>query len=201
MSKKKPSQPPKLKVITNKVEKKPRAIKPRFLPPDDTTIKKGDRREAITKRKLDKFLETLKEAGNVSASCEAAGLERGFVYSLLKIDPIFKKLWQESLDTAIDTMEQEAHRRAFKGTDKPVYQGGEQVGTIREYSDTLAIFLLKAHRPEKYRERFEHTGAGGGPVQVAHLLLIPRPLDNSNRKAIEEASNVIEVKAEEDEEK
>jgi hypothetical protein len=28
-------------------------------------------------------------------------------------------------------------------------------------SDTLAIFLLKAHRPEKYRERYDvkHSGA------------------------------------------
>lgn len=26
--------------------------------------------------------------------------------------------------------------------------------TITEYSDTLLIFLLKAHRPKKYRERY-----------------------------------------------
>jgi len=29
------------------------------------------------------------------------------------------------------------------------------VGCIKEYSDTLLIFLLKAHRPKKYRERYD----------------------------------------------
>jgi hypothetical protein len=32
-------------------------------------------------------------------------------------------------------------------------EGRPRVATVREYSDTLAIFLLKAHSPEKYRER------------------------------------------------
>ena len=34
---------------------------------------------------------------------------------------------------------------------------------------TLAIFLLKAHAPEKYREKtsMELTGANGGPVQIS----------------------------------
>ena len=40
------------------------------------------------------------------------------------------------------------------GIDEPVYQGGALVGTRRFFSDTLAIFLLKAHRLEKYRERY-----------------------------------------------
>lgn len=30
--------------------------------------------------------------------------------------------------------------------------GKHQVATIKKYSDTLAIFLLKAHNPDKYRE-------------------------------------------------
>lgn len=72
----------------------------------------------------------------------------------------------EALDDAVDDMELEAKRRAFKGTLKPVYQGGEKVGEIREYSDTLAIFLLKAHRPEKYRERHEVRHQGGTTVQI-----------------------------------
>ena len=39
-------------------------------------------------------------------------------------------------------------------------------------SDLLLIFLLKAHRPEKYREtiRQEHTGAAGVPLRVDHTV-------------------------------
>lgn len=53
-----------------------------------------------------------------------------------------------------------------------MFYQGEQCGTIREYSDTLAIFLLKAHKSEKYRERFEHTGTGS-------TSLFPDPLDDA----------------------
>ncbi len=51
-----------------------------------------------------------------------------------------------------------SHRRAFEGVEEPVFHQGKQCGTIRRYSDTLTIFLLKAHRPAKYRERREHIG-------------------------------------------
>jgi hypothetical protein len=33
-----------------------------------------------------------------------------------------------------------------------VFQGGKQVGTVRKYSDTLLMFLLKGIRPQKWRE-------------------------------------------------
>jgi hypothetical protein len=41
-------------------------------------------------------------------------------------------------------------------------EGGRmQVQTIRKYSDTLAIFLLKAHNPDKYRDSSKVELAGG----------------------------------------
>jgi hypothetical protein len=39
------------------------------------------------------------------------------------------------------------------GVERPVYQGKDLVGTIREFSDSLLMFGLKAKRPEVYRER------------------------------------------------
>ena len=47
---------------------------------------------------------------------------------------------------------------------------GEVVTKVRKYSDTLLIFLLKAHRPKKYRETIHHavTGEDGGPVR--HII-------------------------------
>lgn len=59
---------------------------------------------------------------------------------------------------------------------------------IREFSDTLAIFLLKAHKPEKYRERYEHTGPGGGPIQFERIErrivdAAPQPKLEGSKKA------------------
>lgn len=60
-------------------------------------------------------------------------------------------------------------RRAREGVDEPVFYQGDECGSVRKYSDTLAIFLLKGAMPEKYREntRMELTGANGGPVQIS----------------------------------
>jgi hypothetical protein len=38
---------------------------------------------------------------------------------------------------------------------------GMLVGYTQEYSDLLLITLLKAHLPEKYRERVEQSGTAG----------------------------------------
>jgi hypothetical protein len=59
-----------------------------------------------------------------------------------------------------DALEDEANRRAREGVERPVYQGGKFVGAIREFSDTLLIFLLKGLKPEKFRENshIEHSG-------------------------------------------
>jgi hypothetical protein len=61
-------------------------------------------------------------------------------------------------------MEQEAIRRGQHGVEKPVFQGGKEVGAVREFSDTLLIFMLKSRKPETYREnvKVEHAG------QVSH---------------------------------
>ena len=56
---------------------------------------------------------------------------------------------------------------------------GKPIGipaAVREYSDTLLIFLLKGARPEKYHERHQHTGVEGSPLTlVVRSVLQPRP--------------------------
>lgn len=42
-------------------------------------------------------------------------------------------------------------RRAYHGVEKPVTVAGKRE-IIREYSDTLLIFLLKGARSNKYRD-------------------------------------------------
>jgi hypothetical protein len=96
-------------------------------------------------------------SGNVSFACEAGDIGRRTFYHWLDDDPEFSLAALEARDDAADSLEQEAWRRAYQGTLKPVYQGGKHVGDIREYDTTLTIFLLKALRPAKFRERFDAT--------------------------------------------
>lgn len=112
----------------------------------------------------DVFLATLARSGNVTASAKAASVCRAHVYATRTEEKEFATAWADALADAGDLLEAECRRRAMKGVRKPVYQGGRLVGHIQEYSDTMLIFLLKGAKPEKYRERFEHSGPNGGAI-------------------------------------
>ncbi len=107
----------------------------------------------VTPLKKAEFLTALEQTASVTAAALSTGVSRTEWYRTRDEDPQFAADWVLANDRGTDALEDEAVRRAHEGTLKPVYQGKELVGHIREYSDTLLIFTLKARRPEKYRER------------------------------------------------
>jgi hypothetical protein len=98
------------------------------------------------------FLTMLEETGSVTAAAKAANISRVTVYAHKRDDPDFAREWDEALDRAADTLEDEARRRATEGIEEAIYHKGEKVGTVRKYSDVLLMFLLKGIRPQKWRE-------------------------------------------------
>lgn len=126
------------------------------------------------KRGRKRFLLALEQTASVVKACELASIGRSTVYDWRDNDPEFAKDWDAAIERGCDALEDEAVRRAHEGYDRPVYQGGERVGVIREYSDTLLIFLLKGRRPNKYRDRgtFEHTGKDGAPLALPGAIQI-----------------------------
>ena len=125
------------------------------------------------------FLAAVCGGSTITLAAQEAGINRGTAYRWRGEDASFSDAWDDALDEGTDRLEQEAVRRGRDGVTKPVYQGGKLVGKVQEYSDTLLIFMLKARRPEIYRERatFEHTGKGGSelPATVAPsgVLVVP----------------------------
>lgn len=128
-----------------------------------------------TPKKREAFLSALALTGNVSEAAAACAIGRTAAYDWRRDDETFAADWDAALDEAADRMEREAFRRAVEGTEKPVFgslgqgRGSGEVGRIREYSDTLLIFLLKAARPEKFRERTEVRHTGLTPEQAKQL--------------------------------
>lgn len=114
------------------------------------------------------FLSSLADTGNVTKSAAAVGASRSVVYEWRMADEEFAKAWDQAIRVATLGLEDEARRRAQDGVDEPVFYLGAECGTVRKYSDTLLIFLLKAH-DHKYREKtgLELTGLNGGPVQMS----------------------------------
>lgn len=112
------------------------------------------------------FLDNLRETANVTLAARAAGVSSGTVYKHKREDVLFAERWDEAMQEAIDMLEHEAHRRAFRGTEEPVFYQGSECGYVTKYSDSLAMFLLKAHRPDKYRERSEVKQEISGGMQL-----------------------------------
>lgn len=112
------------------------------------------------------FLDTLRECPNVTVAARACGISPATLYKHRRDDALFAERWQEALEEAVDLLEHEAHRRAFKGVAEPVFYQGDECGYVTKYSDGLAQFLLKAHRPDKYRERSEVKQEISGGMQL-----------------------------------
>lgn len=99
-----------------------------------------------TPTKKEKFLKSLSTGvPNVSKACKAAAIGRTLAYQWKREDPEFAQEWEDAYQNAVDGLEQSAWQRAQRRKDP---------------SDTLLIFLLKGHRPERYKDRaqVEHMG-------------------------------------------
>lgn len=115
------------------------------------------------------FITALALQGVVAYACQESKVSRSMAYQHRANHEDFAAAWDEALEMAADALELEARRRAHDGVDEPVYgrvgkdEDGE-IGTIRKYSDTLLMFLLKAARPQKFRERHEISTPDGQPL-------------------------------------
>ena len=114
--------------------KTPKPVRPK--PESLTPKKKTGAPKQITWRKT--FLVSLQNSGNIRLSCQAAGISRVAAYRDRLHDDAFRAEWDTAMEDATDTLELIARKRAAAS------------------SDLLLIFLLKAHRPEKFRENIKH---------------------------------------------
>lgn len=123
------------------------------------------------------FLASYEHWANVSEACRQAGIARSVVYRWQESDEQFSLAMRQAGDAATERLEREAWRRATEGTPykRTSYWHGEPVGTDEkiEYSDNLMMLLLRARRPETYRDNVNvavtqivKTVAGVDPASV-----------------------------------
>ncbi len=103
------------------------------------------------------FLSSLRRTGNVTAAARDAGVSRSTYYRWIDIDPEYAGQVEAVSEELADELEQEARRRALEGVEEPVFRGGERVGTIRKFSDSLLLAMLRAKRPEQFRDSVDVT--------------------------------------------
>lgn len=91
------------------------------------------------------FLEALARTCCVSTACLAAGVSRFTAYHHRKRFPKFARLWDESIEVGVEVLEVEARSRALNPSDPA--------------SHNLLMFLLRAHKPQVYRDNGHLTPA------------------------------------------
>lgn len=82
------------------------------------------------------FLKHLSLWGNVTAAAEYAGISRRTAKRAYDERPDVREMWHDAIEEAADRLEMDIRERSHK-------------------SDLLAMFLMKALRPEKFREKYE----------------------------------------------
>jgi hypothetical protein len=101
--------------------------------------------QTITDVQIETFFETLADTCNVVRSARAAGFTANWAYRKRKFDAAFRDGWAAALAEGYAKLELVLMERAIKGTPKLVRASGGKDRTMREYSPTLAISLLKRH--------------------------------------------------------
>lgn len=109
------------------------------------------KKKSITQRQRIIFLDVLRTTGNISASARAANISARAAHGLKAHDGEFSREWDLAKDESIDELEAVLRKRAIEGVEKPVYYAGKECGIQRSYSDTLGMYILKAHRGDGHK--------------------------------------------------
>lgn len=121
-----------------------------------STAKKKADALRLTKVNQAAFLEAFAVTGVITYAARAAGVDRSTVYHWRDADDAFAKRFYDAIEDSTELLETTAFKRA----------------TQKEMpSDTLLIFLLKARRPERYREIREVRQQVSGTISHTHTTL------------------------------
>lgn len=142
------------------------------------------------------FLLSLAKGDTIRQACETAGVDYSTAYSARGRDPDFFAQWDAAYEEGSDRLEEEAWRRAKEGTQEAVYFQGKVVGYQTRFSDQLLVELLRARRPDKYRQRQEVRHAGDARPLTADDLELARSLgeDPSLEDSFENLARALKAK-------
>jgi hypothetical protein len=124
--------------------------------------------EATRLKKL-AFLAAYSSCASRTKAANAIGIDRTTHYIWLREDAEYKQQFDALAEEVADLLEDEAVRRAVEGEEEPLIGRVDKdldgiITKVRKRSDRLLELLLKANRPDKFRERREITGKNGGPI-------------------------------------
>jgi hypothetical protein len=145
----------------------------------------------ITDKKKRLYLQAVARYPGLTTAAQVAGISPKTAWNWRQDaeDTAFAAAFDVARSIGLTRAESELWRRGIDGYDAPVYHMGELVGVERKFDTTAAIFMLKGALPDVYRERHEHSGPKGGPLEVsvyAHLT------DDELRRRVEVVRDTLQ---------
>jgi hypothetical protein len=107
--------------------------------------RRAARRGDISDSQLETFFVTLADTCNVVRSAKAAGFSANWAYRKRKTDAGFRNAWAGAVREGYAKLELVLLERAIKGTPKLVKTARGTDRVMRDYSNTLAIAMMKRH--------------------------------------------------------
>lgn len=120
----------------------------------------------LTPMVIDLFLEGVCRTNNVTKVCNELNISRIVIYAMKAQDPAFRQRLADAQTIGIDSWEDAAATRAFDGIERKVFHKGVQIDTIREYSDSIAIAMLRGAKPERYAAQTRNETIVGGSLGI-----------------------------------
>jgi hypothetical protein len=116
----------------------------------------------------ERFIDVFSSTGNVRLAATAAGVSRDAPYKKAQASSAFAAQWLQAREDAVDILEGEARRRALNS------------------SDAILMFLLRAQRPDLYRDKVALA------IDLGHIAAgIAAPLGIDPGAVIEEAERIL----------
>lgn len=100
------------------------------------------------------WLTSFAMCGKISETSRISGISWSIHYFWLEKSEAYKTAFARAEKIYSDVMIAECRRRAVEGDDKPVFgKNGELLASVKQKSDNLLMFSIKAKCPE-YRDNF-----------------------------------------------
>jgi hypothetical protein len=108
-----------------------------------------------TKRKKERFLDTLARTANVTEATRACGMCRDAAYNLRRRDAGFRRDWEKALVEALDVLADRLLEYGLNGATVKIRYQGKVVDEEVRFDPKMALSLLRLHRDTAVRVRDE----------------------------------------------
>ena len=100
-----------------------------------------------------RFILALRSSPNIAVAAKCGNIARASAYEWAAKDPLFKALWEEALEERWDGAEDALYTEGVIGRERSNFDKEGKLRSVEHIRDIRAAeILLKANRPQKYRE-------------------------------------------------